>query len=158
MARQRLPDQVKAKRGTLRKCRAQACVEAPSVTTLVNVKVPSRLKGVAKKTYEFITRQCFAMGILTEIDVHALELYAFEYAELVHLQEQLVSEGYTIKEKTKNGVVMKINPLEKVVRAKLVAVNALGSQFGWSPLSRMRLRAMVAEDNKKDDFGDIIDG
>lgn len=157
MPRQRLPDKVKEKRGTFRKCRKQESVEAPSVQ-LVDVKVPARLKGVAKKTYEFVTRQCFAMGILAEVDVHALELYSFEYAELVRLQEQLAAEGYTIEEMTKNGVVTKVNPLEKVVRNKLVAVNALGSQFGWSPLSRMRLRSMVAEDKKKDDFGDMING
>lgn len=157
MARQRLPDAVKEKRGTLRKCRKQDSVETPAVR-LVDVKVPARLKGMAKKTYEFVTRQCFAMGILAEVDIHALELYSYEYAELVRLQEQLASEGYTVDEVTKNGVVTKVNPLEKVVRNKLVAVNALGSQFGWSPLSRMRLRSMVAEEKKKDDFGDMING
>ena len=157
MARQRLPDAVKEKRGTLRKCRKQESIEAPAMQ-LVDVKVPARLKGVAKKTYEFVTRQCFAMGILAEVDIHALELYSFEYAELIRLQEQLASEGYTVDEMTKNGVVTKVNPLEKVVRNKLVAVNALGSQFGWSPLSRMRLRSMVAGDKKEDDFGGLIDG
>lgn len=157
MGRHRIPDEVKAKRGTLRKCREVATIDAPKAS-LIGVKTPARLKGVAKKTYEFITRQCFAMGILAEVDVMALELYAFEYAELVRLQEQLSKEGYTIEEETKFGTVKKTNPLEKVVHRKLAAVNALGSQFGFSPLSRMRLHQLSTEDNKKDDFGDLVNG
>ena len=98
------------------------------------------------------------MGILAEVDVMALELYAFEYAELVRLQEQLLKEGYTIEEETKFGTVKKTNPLEKIVHRKLAVVNALGSQFGFTPLSRMRLHQLTTEDNQKDDFVDLVNG
>lgn len=157
MGRSKLPDQVKAKRGTLRPCRAQKAIDAPEVS-LVDVKVPAHLKGEAKKIYELKVRQCFALGILAEIDVDALALYAWEYAELVALQQRLKKEDYVVEEMTKNGTTTKVNPLAKVVQAKLATVNAIGSQFGWSPLSRMRLAAIAKEEEKKDDFNALING
>lgn len=155
MARPSLPDKVKAKRGTLRPCRAHQPIDTPEVS-LVDVKCPAHLKGEAKKIYELKVRQCFAMDILAEIDVDALALYAWEYAELIALQQRLKREDYVIEEKTKNGTTVKVNPLAKVVQAKLATVNALGAQFGWSPLSRMRLHAMADNDKKKNDFEDLI--
>jgi phage terminase small subunit len=34
-------------------------------------------------------------------------------------------------------------------------VNAIGSQFGWSPVSRVRLHAIAAGEEKKNDFEDF---
>lgn len=125
---------------------------------LLNVKAPARLKGEAKKIYERVVRQCFANGILAEIDADALSLYAWELAELIELQKRLKDEDYVVEEMTKNGTTVKLNPLVKVVQTKMAAVNAIGTQFGWSPLSRMRLRAMAETDKKKNDFEDLING
>lgn len=156
MGRPKLPDQVKAKRGTLRPCRAQSAVATG--VSLLDVQAPAHLKGEAKKVYELKVRQCFAMGILTEIDADALALYAWEYAELIALQRRLKNEDYVIEETTKNGTITKINPLAKIVQAKLATVNALGSQFGWSPLTRMRLQAIAKGEDKKDDFNELLNG
>lgn len=156
MGRPKLPDQVKAKRGTLRPCRAQGTVATK--VSLLDVKAPVHLKGEAKKVYELKVRQCFAMGILAEIDADALALYAWEYAELIALQRRLKNEDYVIEETTKNGTTIKINPLAKIVQAKLATVNAIGSQFGWSPVSRMRLQAIAKGEDKKDDFSELKNG
>lgn len=156
MGRPKLPDQVKAKRGTLRPCRAQGAIATG--VSLLEVKAPAHLKGEAKKIYELKVRQCFAMGILADIDADALALYAWEYAELIALQRRLKSEDYVIEEATKNGTTIKINPLAKIVQAKLATVNAIGSQFGWSPLTRMRLQSIVKEEEKKDDFNGLLNG
>jgi P27 family predicted phage terminase small subunit len=156
MGRPKLPDQVKAKRGTLRPCRAQGTVATK--VSLLDVQAPAHLKGEAKKVYELKVRQCFAMGILAEIDADALALYAWEYAELIALQRRLKSEDYVIEEATKNGTTTKINPLAKIVQAKLATVNALGSQFGWSPLTRMRLQAIAKGEDEKDDFNELLNG
>ena len=124
-------------------------------TTLVDVKAPAHLTGEAKKLYARLVSQLFNMGYLAEIDVDALSLYAFEYTELIKLQRQLQTEGYIVEEVTKNGVTQKEHPLHKVVMKKLAAVNALGSQFGWSPVSRVRLHAIASEKENKDDFADF---
>lgn len=102
--------------------------------------------------YARLVSQLFNMGYLAEIDVDALSLYAFEYSELIKLQRQLQKEGYIVEEETKNGTTLKEHPLHKVVMKKLAAVNALGSQFGWSPVSRVRLHAIASGEEKKNDF------
>lgn len=158
MGRTPLPDTIKAKRGTLRKSRQRPTIETPAVQ-LLDVKAPARLKGEAKKIYERVVRQCFANGILAEIDADALALYAWELAELIELQKRLKDEDYVVEEMTKTGVKMKTHPLVKVVAQKLATVNSIGSQFGWSPVSRIRLAAMAAGGKKdKDDFEDSING
>lgn len=155
MGRAPLPSKVKQLRGTTRKCREVVVDSAPTVQSLVDVKVPTHLTGEAKKIYAEKVQQLFAMGYLEEIDVDALTLYAWEYAELIKCQRQLQKDGYTIEEETKMGVTLKTHPLQKVVMQKLAAVNALGSQFGWSPVSRLRLRAIAAPEEKKDDFSEL---
>lgn len=155
MGRPPLPPEVKKMRGTSRKCREVVAINAPTVQSLVEVKTPSHLTGDAKKIYAEKVRQLFAMGYLEEIDVDALTLYAWEYAELIKCQRQLQKEGYVIEEDTKNGTTLKTHPLQKVVMQKLAAVNAIGSQFGWSPVSRIRLRTLATPDEKENDFTDF---
>ena len=158
MGRLPLPEKVKSVRGTVRKCRKRDEVVAPKVE-LVDVNVPSHLKGKAREIFELKVRQCFGLGILAEIDIDALALYAWEMAELLQLQQRLKKEDYVVTEETKSGPVMKTHPLVKVVTAKLSTVNAIGSQFGWSPVSRIRLAAMASgKDKDKDDFEDSING
>lgn len=154
MGRPLLPSKVKALRATTRKCR-EVADNTPMATTLVDVKAPAHLTGEAKKVYTRLVSQLFNMGYLAEIDVDALSLYAFEYTELIKLQRQLQAEGYIVEEVTKIGVTQKEHPLHKVVMKKLAAVNALGSQFGWSPVSRVRLHAIASEKENKDDFADF---
>lgn len=154
MGRPPLPSKVKTLRATTRKCR-EVADNTPIATTLVDVKAPAHLTGEAKKVYARLVSQLFNMGYLAEIDVDALSLYAFEYSELIKLQRQLQAEGYIVEEVTKNGVTQKEHPLHKVVMKKLAAVNALGSQFGWSPVSRVRLHAIAAGEEKKNDFEDF---
>lgn len=156
MGRTPLPSKVKALRATTRKCR-EVTDDTPVVTSLVDVKAPAHLTGEAKKVYTRLVSQLFNMGYLAEIDVDALSLYALEYSELIKLQRQLQSEGYIVEEVTKNGVTQKEHPLHKVVMKKLAAVNALGSQFGWSPVSRIRLRTLATPDDKKNDFTDFTE-
>lgn len=156
MGRPPLPSKVKTLRATTRKCR-EVVDSTPVVTSLVDVKAPAHLTGEAKKIYARLVSQLFNMGYLAEIDVDALSLYAFEYTELIKLQRQLQKEGYIVEEETKNGSTLKEHPLHKVVMKKLAAVNALGSQFGWSPVSRIRLRTLATPDDKKNDFTDFTE-
>ena len=153
MGRPPLPSKVKSLRATSRKCR-EVADNSPVVASLVDIKTPAHLTGEAKKVYTRLVSQLFNMGYLAEIDIDALSLYAFEYSELIKLQRQLQTEGYFIEEETKMGTTMKEHPLHKVVMKKLAAVNALGSQFGWSPVSRVRLHAIASGKEDKNDFSE----
>ena len=139
----------------MRKSRQRESIDTPAVT-LLDVEAPAHLKGESKKIFERLVRQCFAMNILAEIDVDALAIYAFEYAELITLQQQLKREGYTIEQMTKSGIVTVANPLDRIVTKKIATVNAIGSQFGWSPVSRLKLLAIAqGKTEEKNDFDEF---
>lgn len=161
MGRYKLPAEVKALRGTTRKDRDNSSGGWEDVVvSLDQVAVPKDLKGEAAKIYKERVRMLFAMGMLQPIDVDALRLYANAVAGSIKLQAAIDKEGYTVLEKDEDGNLCKVsvNPLVKVLKDTINTANMIGSQFGWSPLSRMRLRSMVAGDKKEDDFGGLIDG
>lgn len=154
MGRYKLPKEVKDLRGTTRKSRENTSggwLESASS----GVVVPSDLKGDAAKIYKERVAMLFAMGLLQPIDVDALRLYSSAMASAIKIQKELDKEGFTVIER--DGKVS-VNPLAKVLKDMITTVNTIGSQFGWSPISRMRLQAIAKDDEKKDDFNDMLNG
>lgn len=157
MGRYKLPAEVKDLRGTKRKHRENtsgAWLEQASS----EVAVPSDLKGVAAKIYKERVVMLYAMGLLQPIDADALRLYACAMAACIKLQKELDKDGYTVIEKDEDGQLCKVsvNPLAKVLKDMINTANTIGSQFGWSPVSRMRLQAIAKEEEKKDDFNALL--
>lgn len=159
MGRYKLPKEVKELRGTTRKSRENVSggwLESASS----GVVVPADLKGDAAKIYKERVAMLFAMGLLQPIDVDALRLYSCAMASAIKIQKELDKEGFTLLERDENGQLCKVsvNPLAKVLKDMINTANTIGSQFGWSPVSRMRLQAIAKGDEKKDDFNDILNG
>ena len=159
MGRYKLPKEVKDLRGTKRKCRENesgAWIEQASS----EVVVPADLKGDAAKIYKERVVMLYAMKLLQPIDVDALRLYSCAMASAIKLQKELDKEGFTVIERDEDGQLCKVsvNPLAKVLKDMINTANTIGSQFGWSPVSRMRLQAIGKEEEKKDDFQALING
>lgn len=159
MGRYKLPKEVKELRGTKRKSRENesgAWLEKASS----NVTVPADLKGDAAKIYKERVVMLYAMGLLQPIDVDALRLYSCAIASAIKVQKEIDKDGFTVIEKDEDGQLCKVsvNPLVKVLKDMVNTANAIGSQFGWSPVSRMRLQSIAKEDEKKDDFNALING
>lgn len=161
MGRYKLPEQVKAARGTKRKDRE--CNEL-SPTTLVmspaDVKAPSHLNSEAKKIYKEVVSQLVAMRMLQPIDTTALCIYANAIVTIAKMQKELDKDGYVTYIKDEDGNIsgVTVNPMHKVLKDAINVANTIGSQFGWSPVSRMRLVAIAKEEVKKDDFNALING
>lgn len=159
MGRYKLPKEVKELRGTKRKSRENesgAWLEQASS----NVTVPADLKGDAAKIYKERVAMLYAMRLLQPIDIDALRLYSCAMASAIKLQREIDKEGFTVIEKDEDGQLCKvsINPLVKVLKDMINTANTIGSQFGWSPVSRMRLQSIVKEEEKKDDFNGLLNG
>lgn len=159
MGRYKLPKEVKELRGTKRKSRENesgAWLEQASS----NVTVPADLKGDAAKIYKERVAILYAMRLLQPIDIDALRLYSCAMASAIKLQREIDKEGFTVIEKDEDGQLCKVsvNPLVKVLKDMINTANTIGSQFGWSPISRMRLQSIVKEEEKKDDFNTLING
>lgn len=161
MGRHRLPEQIKAARGTKRKDREY---NELSPTTLVmspaDVKAPSNLNSEAKKIYKEVVSQLVAMRMLQPIDTTALCIYANAIVTIAKMQKELDKDGYVTYIKDEDGNIsgVTVNPMQKVLKDAINTANTIGSQFGWSPVARMRLVSMLAnKDEKKNDFTDFTE-
>ena len=150
-------------RGTQRKCRVvdDSVFDSTIVVSLSDVKVPSHLSPEAKKVYKTVVAQLFAMKMLQPVDEPALCIFANAIATINKMQAELDKEGYVtyIKDEDGNVTGVTVNPMQKVLKDAINTANTIGSQFGWSPQARMRLVAMLApKDKKEDDFNAMING
>lgn len=164
MARSKLPEQVKKLRGTSRKCREvkEVTYDDSVIVSIDDVKVPSHLGADAKKIYRETITRLVSMKMLLPIDEHALCLYANAMATAIKMQRELDKEGYllTIKDELGDMYKVQVNPMVKVLKDAVNTANAIGSQFGWSPVSRIKLAAIAAmgKEDKKDDFNGLLNG
>lgn len=155
MGRPPLPKEVKALRGTTRKDRNELSGSwgDSSITTMLDVKVPKDIKGVAAKIYEERVQMLVACKILQPIDTDALRLYSQAMATAIRAQKVLDTDGFTVV--SDKGVEM-VHPMVKVLKDAVNTANTIGSQFGWTPIARMRLLVNPA-DKKKNDFSEFTD-
>ena len=162
MGRSKLPEKTKQMRGTQRKCRVadDSAFDNTIVVSLSDVKVPSRLSPEAKKVYKTVVSQLFAMKMLQPVDELALCIFANAIATINKMQAELDKEGYVtyIKDEDGNVTGVTVNPMQKVLKDAINTANTIGSQFGWSPVARMKLVSMLANtDEKKNDFTDFTE-
>lgn len=128
--------------------------------TLTDIKAPKWLSPAAAKVFKQRVQQVFAMGILQAVDEDALAIYANAMNTCVTAQKQLDKDGLIITECDETGMVIKVapNPLCKILKDNITIVNTIGSQFGFTPVSRIKLAAMARDDQPRNDFNDFIDG
>jgi P27 family predicted phage terminase small subunit len=160
MGRPKLPEKIKQMRGTQRKCREidDEAFDGTLVTTLKDVKAPAHLSADAKKVYKAIVSQLFAMNMLQPIDEPALCIFANAIVTISKMQKELDRDGYVTYVRDEDGNIssVMVNPMQKVLKDAINTANTIGSQFGWSPTSRIRLTAMLtSEKENKDDFADF---
>lgn len=159
MGRSKLPVKVKELRGTKRKDRPQedGDWESTKVVSLESVITPKEMSAEAKKIYRDRVKMVFAMGLLQPIDVDALRIYANAMATAIKVQSALDKEGFTVIEKDEDGNICRVvpNPLTKILKDAINTVNMFGSQFGFSPLSRMRLHQLSPNKKNEDDFSEF---
>lgn len=162
MGRYKLPPQIKSIRGTKRKCRDKEIELSPSTVIMSpqDVKVPAHLSAEAKKVYKEVVSQLVSMKMLQPIDSTALCIYANSIVTIAKMQKELDKEGYVTYIKDDDGTItgITVNPMQKVMKDAINVANTIGSQFGWSPVSRIRLAAMaLGPQEKKNDFADYTE-
>jgi len=114
-------------------------------------KCPLWIKGEARKEWKRVVPMLDALGVLTEMDVTAFEIYCRTYAQWKYAEEQLNKEGLTIT--TPNGhkqtspYVSIANQCKKIMRNYLAA-------FGMTPVDRAR--KSVAPKDEDDEFASLL--
>ena len=151
--RKKLPDNIKALRGTDQPCRMS---EKPAVQTAMVVKLPKvGLKGTAKKIFAVVATELMHNNLLDVYGVDMIVAYAREMALYHDMMTEVEREGVTIEVVTKNGVVTQINPKRKVAEGALASAKSLATEFGMTPSSRSRVSAILNGNEQKDEFAEF---
>ena len=151
--RKKLPDNIKALRGTDQPCRMS---DKPAVQTPMVVKLPKvGLKGTAKKIFAVVATELMHNNLLDVYGVDMIVAYAREMALYHDMMTEVEREGVTIEVVTKTGVVTQINPKRKVAEGALASAKSLATEFGMTPSSRSRVSAILNGNEQKDEFAEF---
>jgi P27 family predicted phage terminase small subunit len=107
---------------------------------------PSHLDAEAKKEWHRLSKDLYALGLLTKIDRDALAAYCQCYSRWVEAEQKLRETGMVVKAPT--GYPM-LNPYLSVIHKTLNHMQAFLGEFGLTPASRSRIHARPPE--QKDD-------
>jgi len=151
--RKKLPDKLKALRGTDQPCRMTG--DAVSAGTAVAALPRSGLKGTAKNVFEVVATELIHKCLLDVVGVDLVVAYAREMGLYHDMMCDTEKEGYTIEVMTKHGTATVVNPKRKVAESALMNAKALAAEFGLTPASRSRVAALVSNAPQKDDFTDF---
>uniref|UniRef100_UPI004056E55D phage terminase small subunit P27 family n=1 Tax=Alistipes sp. TaxID=1872444 RepID=UPI004056E55D len=151
--RKKLPDNIKALRGTDQPCRM---TDKPAVHGATVIKLPKvGLKGTAKKVFAVVATELMHNNLLDVYGVDMVVAYAREMALYHDMMSDIEKEGVTIEVETKNGTVTQINPKRKVAEGALAAAKSLAVEFGMTPSSRSRVSAILNDNTPKDEFAEF---
>ena len=152
--RKKLPDNIKALRGTDQPCRMENKIATLPTQTLITLP-KSGLKGTAKKIFAIVATELIYNNILDHLGVDLVIAYCREMALYHDMMKDLEKEGYTVKVATKTGFITQVNPKRKIAESALSAAKALAVEFGMTPSSRNRVAALLSGNAPKDDFADF---
>jgi P27 family predicted phage terminase small subunit len=151
--RKKLPDNIKALRGTDQPCRTS---NAPAVQTSTVIRLPKvGLKGTAKKIFAVVATELMHNNLLDVYGVDMVVAYAREMALYHDMMSEIDKEGVTVEVETKAGFVTQINPKRKIAEGALAAAKSLAVEFGMTPSSRSRVAALLSGNEQKDEFAEF---
>ena len=158
--RKPIPDQLKVLRGTDQKCRLRGEIETEKIneiSKIVDLKNFRVLKSKwAKDIFIQKANQLIKLKLLTDMDIEQLVVYASSMEILFDCLKEMKT-GMFIDVYNDGGLLKgKIpNPHIKLYREMIEITNRIGSDFGFSPVSRMKLKAEKEKD--KDPFQELFE-
>jgi len=112
---------------------------------------PAHLSDDDKKEFTRVANQLAAVGLCTELDVEAVELFVVTSRGVREVREELESEGCVV-ETTKGGTQM--NPLARILDQRIATLKWCLSQFGMTPSARSSLH--LADKKKAEDDEEAV--
>jgi len=161
MARQKKPALIRALEGLPGKSRHTPVVEKGKVP-----RCPKWLTGLAREEWKRVAPALTTAGLLTGLDLCALESYCLTYAKWREAEQRLAEEGLTIL--TPNGC-LQAHPCQSASNQTQKLLLSWVKAFGLSPDSRGRMdlpppppsdedsafmRKLLDYDNRDDDDDD----
>lgn len=155
MGRKALPQEILKLRGTDRKDRQRPSSVMCAPITLEDIGrcQVSGLKGATPRAREIYWSTCkkvAVQGILDEAYLPQLLFYAVEYDHFITCCEAIKRDGIYMISAGENGVPsVVVNPAVKQRDSALDKIIKIGSNFGFSPVDRQKLKVEVDDKDKK---------
>lgn len=151
--RKPLPQGIKDARGTSQPCRQKT--STLEVAIIQAVAAPSWLDTKAKKVFKEKANYLTALKILTPLDIDQLAIYADAYSQIITAEKEIKEKGVMVDKYVK-GVKCGLtpNPYIKLKLEFIKVVSLIGSNFGFSPVARLRFISPVKDDNQ-DEFNEF---
>ena len=153
------PRALKELAGTFRSDRHN--MNEPILNGLVTApRCPGHLKGEAQKTWRVMARLLTTMGVLTQVDLTALEVLCVVYGRWRNAEDYLAEHGLHTYGGV-GGVSLIASPYVKISADCSVQLRAWLLEFGLTPSSRSRVSVASVQvkegprdREKRDWFGD----
>lgn len=149
------PTKLKLLHGTFRPDRHTGAEADPDV---VLPDPPKSLNAVAKAKWLELSKELHACGLLTTLDVDALESYCVLYARWLYAEEDIKKNGLIYEVGGPGTKVYRQTPFVTIANQALEAMNKIRTDFGMTPVARTRARATppkAKEPAKKKGFASL---
>lgn len=124
---------------TREKERAEAVKRAPKPTLASAAAPPAHLNEPAQAEWTRLLREFSMLGLVTQIDLGLFGAYCDAHGRWVEAATKVKELGTIVK--TTDGNLIQ-NPYLAVVNRAIEQMHKLGTDFGMSPSSRVRLGAV----------------
>lgn len=155
MGRKPLPRELKKLRGTLQPCRDRAPSTIGDAVPVEEIQQRCQVSGLqaatprARYIYWREVKKLAQLGIMTQAFCSQLLIYAIEMDHFIQLTKTIKEEGILVDCVTKEGVKFKMaNPAIKMREKSEKILVTIGSNFGFSPVDRQRLKLEASEEKK----------
>ncbi|MDH4319937.1 MAG: phage terminase small subunit P27 family [Desulfobulbaceae bacterium] len=126
----------------------------PEMQAIVKIpKPPTYLSPAAKKEWKQQAKLLMEARVLTAADVSSFELYCVSYGKVVDTEKMIRKHGMFVRD-PRGGIMA--NPAIDLQLKLLSHCRQFMTEFGLTPSSRSRIHVAPAE--KKDEFGDFLNG
>jgi P27 family predicted phage terminase small subunit len=148
VGRKRKPTELKRRSGTLQPCRTND--NEPDYVLASEIPDPPKyLSKIGRDVYYSTASELLQLGILTRISLTIFVAYCIEVARYYDAQEKLSKEGDRIKNRFDEWI---INPLIKVANDALTSMTRLACEFGITPASSSKVKAIPRSKNTKSEL------
>lgn len=156
--RKALPNAVKVLRGTDQPCRMNNELSVTPITDFISSlpkNSPLKTKR-AKKIYKEKANQLISLRVLTLFDLEQLAIYAYALDQAYTCMEELENKGLFYEQFDDNGNILRYveNPYMKLLREMIDITNKIGSDYGFIPVSRQKLKPSDSETSNP--FADLL--
>jgi len=152
MGRNKIPDDVKEKKGTLQKSRIQKVEFEPELLCELP-KPPTFLNKHAKSIYYSTGAVLINEKIIAEVDLPMFHSYCMEMGTYIECEILLKKEGKIMK--SPNGY-KQVNPLVAIRTQSLSSAMKLAAAFGLTPTTKIKVAPLKKDKPKESKILSIL--